>query len=46
MSPEFPKMLEEVNLPVYALGGVNPDDMETAIRSDAQGIAGIQAFID
>ena len=31
-------------LPVYALGGVGPDDLDTARRHGGHGIAGISAF--
>jgi 8-oxo-dGTP diphosphatase len=34
-------MIEQVNLPVYALGGVGLNDLEMAWKQGAQGIAGI-----
>lgn len=37
-------LIEEVSLPVYALGGVGPEDLETAFASGAQGIAAIGAL--
>ncbi len=40
----FAALVAQVNLPVYALGGVSVADKETAWASGAQGIAGIRAF--
>ncbi|MDE2089435.1 MAG: Nudix family hydrolase [Gammaproteobacteria bacterium] len=40
----FQALAGEASLPVYALGGVTPDDLETAYRSGAQGIAAIRAL--
>ncbi len=37
----FQSMVEQVNLPVYALGGVGLNDLEMAWKQGAQGIAGI-----
>lgn len=34
----------DAQLPVYALGGVGPDDLQRARGAGAQGIAGIRAF--
>lgn len=40
----FSEWVAQVNLPVYALGGVSVADKETAWGCGAQGIAGIRAF--
>ncbi|MEJ2308645.1 MAG: Nudix family hydrolase [Gammaproteobacteria bacterium] len=37
----FSTLVEEVNLPVYALGGLTQRDLETAWSRGAQGVAGI-----
>lgn len=42
---KFAQMVSQVNIPVYALGGLGLDDLEKACNSGAQGIAGIRAFI-
>jgi len=36
---DFAAMVRGASLPVFALGGIKPDDVETAWRSGAQGIA-------
>ena len=41
---QFSIMLENISVPVYALGGVSENDMETAWLHGAQGIAAISAF--
>ena len=41
---QFASMLENISVPVYALGGVSEGDMETAWSHGAQGIAAISAF--
>ena len=41
---QFSTMLADVSIPVYALGGVSEEDMETAWSYGAQGIAAISAF--
>jgi 8-oxo-dGTP diphosphatase len=41
----FTQMVNQVNIPVYALGGLELKDLEKAYYSGAQGIAGIRAFI-
>lgn len=38
-------MLEHINLPVFALGGLDRLDLERALAAGAQGIAGISAFL-
>jgi 8-oxo-dGTP diphosphatase len=40
----FAQLVADARLPVYALGGVGPDDLERARAAGAQGIAGIRAF--
>lgn len=40
----FAELVAQVNLPVYALGGVSVTDKEMAWHSGGQGIAGIRAF--
>lgn len=40
----FSELVEQVNLPVYALGGLSLADLPTALAAGAQGIAGIGAF--
>lgn len=41
----FSKMLDQVNIPVYALGGMQKNDLDQAKRAGAQGIAGIRLFL-
>jgi 8-oxo-dGTP diphosphatase len=38
---KFQSMVESINLPVFALGGMTLSDLPTAINRGAQGIAGI-----
>lgn len=38
-------LIEQVNLPVYALGGLGLDDIDRVIDAGGQGIAGISAFL-
>lgn len=40
----FAAMVENVSLPVYALGGVSADDLESAWLHGGQGVAAISAF--
>ena len=40
----FSSMIEDIPVPVYALGGVSGDDLETAWSHGAQGVAAISAF--
>lgn len=42
--PRFRELVEEVNLPVYALGGMASQDLERAWKHGAQGIAAIRAL--
>jgi 8-oxo-dGTP diphosphatase len=39
------ELVREARLPVYALGGVGPDDLDRARAAGAQGVAGIRAFM-
>ena len=41
----FAATVNDANLPVYALGGVGPQDLQTAYDHGAQGVAGISAFV-
>ncbi|MGN6790050.1 MAG: Nudix family hydrolase [Rhodanobacteraceae bacterium] len=40
----FARLVADARLPVYALGGAGPDDLERARAVGAQGVAGIRAF--
>jgi len=40
----FHALVDPATLPVYALGGLRPDDLDEAIGHGAQGIAAISAF--
>ena len=42
---KFAQMVNQVNIPVFALGGLELNDHAKACDSGAQGIAGIRAFI-
>ncbi len=42
--PNFAAQAEAAKLPVYALGGLGPDDLNRAIASGAQGVAAISAY--
>ncbi|MCH9026254.1 MAG: Nudix family hydrolase [Proteobacteria bacterium] len=42
--PGFSALLRKVSMPVFALGGLVPNDLETAWRHGAQGVAGISGF--
>ena len=41
---KFQKIVEQINIPVYALGGMTETDLTAAIQSGAQGIASISAW--
>ncbi|HKL62367.1 MAG TPA: thiamine phosphate synthase, partial [Woeseiaceae bacterium] len=41
---KFSELIKDLPLPVYAIGGVGPDDLDTAWAAGAQGVAGISAF--
>jgi len=40
----FSNLISDVDIPVYALGGMNQADIATAIQSGAQGVAAISSF--
>lgn len=40
----FETLAGSSTIPVFALGGVGPDDIETALLNGAQGVSGIRAF--
>ncbi len=42
----FQEMVEAVNIPVYALGGLSMDNLNQAKNCGAQGIAGISMFLN
>ncbi len=42
--PAFEAMREHASLPIYAIGGLGPDDIPQARRHGAQGIAAIRAL--
>jgi 8-oxo-dGTP diphosphatase len=41
----FTELARLAHMPVYALGGMTPDDLPHARSCGAQGIAGIRAFL-
>lgn len=43
--PRFGRLAEAASLPVYALGGVGPKELQEAQVHAAQGVAGITAFL-
>ena len=42
--PQFSNLIENISVPVYALGGVSENDLEAAWQHGAQGIAAISAL--
>ncbi|MDE2149625.1 MAG: Nudix family hydrolase [Gammaproteobacteria bacterium] len=42
--PRWARIREGFALPVYAIGGVGPRDLQTAWKNGAQGVAGISAY--
>jgi 8-oxo-dGTP diphosphatase len=40
----FKDLVEKVNVPVYALGGMSPEQEAKALESGAQGVAGIRGL--
>lgn len=42
---QFTKLVDQVNLPVYALGGLSESELDIVRRTGGQGIAAIRAFI-
>jgi len=43
--PRFARLAEAASLPVYALGGMGPKELQEARLHAAQGVAGITAFL-
>jgi 8-oxo-dGTP diphosphatase len=43
--PRFARLAEAASLPVYALGGLSPEDVAEARLHAAQGVAGIRGFV-
>lgn len=43
---KFAALIEQIIIPVYALGGLTKRDLSAARHAGAQGIAGIRAFLD
>lgn len=41
---KFKSIVAQVELPIYALGGVSADDEATALAAGAQGLAGIRGY--
>ncbi|HET7931936.1 MAG TPA: Nudix family hydrolase [Rhodanobacteraceae bacterium] len=42
----FARLVADARLPVYALGGIGPDDLASAKAAGGQGVAGIRAFLN
>ena len=42
----FEKLVAQINLPVYALGGLSESALDKAQQAGAQGISAIRAFLD
>ncbi|MEI7996254.1 MAG: Nudix family hydrolase [Methylococcaceae bacterium] len=43
---QFEKLVSQVNLPVYALGGLSETQLDSARQTGGQGIAAIRAFLE
>jgi 8-oxo-dGTP diphosphatase len=43
---QFEKLVSQVNLPVYALGGLSETHLDSARQTGGQGIAAIRAFLE
>jgi 8-oxo-dGTP diphosphatase len=43
---QFAKLVSQVNLPVYALGGLSESDLDIARQAGGQGVAAIKAFLE
>ncbi len=43
---KFKQLANNVNLPIFALGGMQKKHKDTALAAGAQGIAGISTFLD
>ena len=41
----FSELVSQVNLPVYALGGLSKEDLETARNAGGQGVSAIRSFL-
>ncbi|TAJ38336.1 MAG: thiamine phosphate synthase, partial [Brevundimonas sp.] len=41
---EFGRWIQDVDLPVYALGGIGPDNVASLTGSGACGLAGVEAI--
>jgi len=41
----FANCSRQLNLPVYALGGLGPNDLPRALQHGAQGVSGIRGFV-
>ena len=42
----FTELMQQINIPVFALGGLSLDDLWKVRKNGGQGIAGIRAFIE
>ena len=42
----FTALVEQVNVPVYALGGLFKPDLPTVLDAGGQGIAGVRTFLE
>ena len=43
---QFSRLVSQVNIPVYALGGMSRGDVATALNFGGQGVAGIRMFME
>jgi 8-oxo-dGTP diphosphatase len=43
---QFTRLVSQINLPVYALGGLSESSLDMARQSGSQGIAAIRAFLE
>jgi 8-oxo-dGTP diphosphatase len=43
---QFAELVANINLPVYALGGLSKDDLRTVQKAGGQGIAAVRAFLE
>jgi len=43
---QFERLISQVNLPVYALGGLSETDLDKAGQTGAQGVSAIRAFLE
>jgi len=42
---QFAKLISNINIPVYALGGLSESDLDVGRQAGAQGVAAIRAFL-